>query len=160
MRLLKHPLKDPSVFSTRRHWFAADQKNNSPFEDPEAIQRPSGENATVYTKPVCASNRRISFPVCTSQSRTALSAPAEAIRRLSGENATLYTSNVWGFNRQISLAVRTSQSRTVLSAPPRGDQEPVRRERHAPHNIRMPFESPDLLASLRIPEQDDSGNAV
>src|ERR1700736_1181514 len=76
----------PRRHFTRRHWFAADQKNNSPFEDPEAIQRPFGEDATVYTKPVCASNRRISFPVCTSQSRTVLSAPPEAIRRLSGEN--------------------------------------------------------------------------
>ena len=83
------------AFSDKRvHWFAADQKNNSPFEDPEAIQRPFGENATVYTKPVCASNRRICFPVCTFQSRTDRSAPPEAIQRPSDENATLYTSNV------------------------------------------------------------------
>src|SRR6516164_8215670 len=47
---------------------------------PDTARRPSRENATHITVPVCPSNLRSSFPEATSHSRTVLSKPPERSR--------------------------------------------------------------------------------
>src|SRR5438128_5641752 len=60
--------------------------------EPEARVCPSGENATLYTSPLCPVRVRITDPSDTLHSFIVLSPEPEARVCPSGENATLYTS--------------------------------------------------------------------
>jgi hypothetical protein len=63
--------------------------------DPDAIRRPSSENATAWTQSEWPASVLSTSPVVASHTLMVLSEDPDAIRRPSGENATAQTPSEW-----------------------------------------------------------------
>ena len=102
------------------------------------MRRPSGLNATPFTRMVCPLSVSVSWPVTASQILTVVSSLAEAMRRPSELNATSNTASVCPLRVSVSWPVAASQILTVVSSVAEAMRRPSKLNATISGTIRRP----------------------
>ena len=127
------------------------QSFTCPLLSDEAINRPSGLNATLWTVSEWPLRVISGWSISGSQSLIVWSSPAETIRVPSGLKATQLQVALSPDRTRICRPLEESQIRAVPSSARGDDRPPVWTVREAHDGASVPFQCHEILAGRRIP---------